>query len=263
MSVESSNHDCVRSYFPTSTGPTILNNIVMTIALNSEDTNSPLLFLQGEDQKYIALEMVNRKIHLLWNLGSDTGIVIHPMEIQTRDPKYDDAWYKIEVERTLNVGSLTVRRMTNDGNFANSKTVPGETNQDFTRLTIDHTHRFYMGGVPQSLRPKELQSINGLSVIVHQLFIDNQQVGLSHFTSSEGKCNGAMLGATETSDSSRHFSGEGYSVVKRTVSSKPPTPKTRFSLQLTFKTLDENALLFLTVDEKNVRHLTALVVIIH
>lgn len=170
-----------------------------------------------------------------------------------RDPKYDDAWFKIEVTRTLNTGSLTVRRMNNDGEFANSNTVIAATSQDFTRLTIDHTNRVYLGGVPESMRPSELKSVNGLSVIVHQLFLENLQVGLWHFTSSEGKCEGAMLGASETSDSSRHFNGQGYSVV-RSLSSRAH-PKKTFSLQITFKTLDENALLFLTVDEKNVRML--------
>jgi laminin, alpha 1/2 len=251
VSVESTSSNCVRSYFPTSTGPSSSNNIIMTIALNSKTTNSPLLFLQGEDQKFIAVEMINRKIFLLWNLGSDTGIISHPLEIQTRDPKYDDAWYKIEISRTLNIGTLTVHRMTNDGDFALSNPVTGTTSQDFTRLTIDHTSRVYMGGVPDNLRPAELKSSNGLSVIVHQLFIDHIQVGLWHFSSSEGNCEGAMLGATETSDSARHFNGQGYSVVIRNPNSKPK-PKTEFMVQITFRTLDENALLFLTVDEVNV-----------
>ena len=223
----------------------------MTIALNSKKTDSALMFLQGEDQKFIALEMINRKIYLLWNLGADTGVIMHPIEIQTRDPKYDDAWYKVEVSRTLNIGSLIVQRMTNEGEYASSSEVTGATSQDHTRLTIDHNSRVYLGGVPDNLRPAEMKSANGLSVIVHQLFIDHLQVGLWHFASTEGKCEGAMLGATETSDSSRHFNGKGYSVV-RSLSSRA-YPKKIFSLQITFRTLDENALLFLTVDEKNVR----------
>lgn len=250
VSVESSDSDCVRSYFPTSIGPSTSNSIVMTIALNSGKTDSPLLFLQGEDQKFIALEMINRKIYLLWNLGSDTGVIMHPMEIKTRDPKYDDAWYKIEVSRNLNIASLTVRRMNNEGNFGKAEEVTKATSQEFTRLTMDHLSRVYMGGVPDNLRPAGMKSTNGLSVIVHQLFIDQVQLGLWHFSSTEGKCDGAMLGATETSDSSRHFNGQGYSVV-RSFSSRA-TPKKIFSLQITFRTFDENALLFLTVDEKNV-----------
>jgi laminin, alpha 1/2 len=222
----------------------------MTLSLSSRNVDSPLLYMQGEDSKFIALEMVNRKIYLLWNLGSDTGVIMHPMEIQTRDPKYDDAWYKIEVTRTLNIGSLTVQRMTNEGNFGPASSVVGATSQEYTRFTMEHTSRVYLGGVPEGMRPQELKSVNGLSTIVHQLFIDHLQVGLWHFTSTEGKCDGAMLGATETTDSSRHFNGQGYSVV-RSLSTRS-TPKKVFSLQITFRTLDENALLFLTVDEKNV-----------
>lgn len=146
-----------------------------------------------------------------------------------RDPKYDDAWYKIEVTRTLNLGSLTVRRMTNDGDFGKSSPVTGATSQEFTRFFVDHTSRIFLGGVTDNLRPSELKSINGLSVVVHQLFIDHLQVGLWHFASSEGKCEGAMLGATETSDSSRHFNGQGYSVVRSL--SSTAKPKRYFSLK--------------------------------
>lgn len=232
---------------------TTSNQIVLNFALNSKNINSPLLFLQGDEKQFIALEMINRKVKLLWNFGSDeVGSVVHPTEIQTRDPKYDDAWYEIEVTRNLNVGSLSVSRMTNSGNYANSNPVMSATSLNATRFVITQNSRFYVGGVPDNLHRKEILSANGLSVIVHQLFVDQFQVGLWHFASSEGKCDGAMLGPTETSDSSiaRHFNGHGYSVVK-SISTRP-YPKKLFSLQMTFKTFDENALLLLAVDEKNV-----------
>lgn len=226
----------------------------MTFALNSRNINSPLVFIQGDDGNYIALEMINRKIYLKWKIGSDgdIGVVMHPIEIQTRDPKYDDAWYKIEVTRNLNVASLSVNRMSNSGSFTPSSVVTATTNLNYTRFIILQKNRIYIGGMPDNLRPKEIISANGLSVIIHQIFIDYVQVGLWHFSTSDGKCDGAMIGATESSDSSnsRHFGGYGYSVV-HSISSRP-YPKKIFSLQMTFKTLDENALLFLTVDEKNV-----------
>lgn len=254
MSLESSDDSCVRSYFyPTSTGVTTLNHIILNFALNSKNINSPLLFLQGEEKNFIALEMINRKIYLLWNFGDEeTGYIVHPTEIQTRDPKYDDAWYKIEVMRNLNVGSLKVSRMTNNGNYAITSPVTAATSLNATRFVITQKSRIYIGGIPNNLRPKEMVSVNGLSVIVHQLFVDQYQVGLWHFASSEGKCDGEMLGPSEASDSSitRHFNGYGYSVVHSM--STRPYPKKLFSLQITFKTFDENALLFLTVDEKNV-----------
>ena len=223
--------------------------------MNSKNINSPLVFIQGEEKSFIALEMINRKVYLLWNFGVDdeeTTAIVHPTEIQTRDPKYDDAWYKVEVTRNLNVGSLSVSRMSNNGNFESSSPVTIATSLNATRFVVTQNNRIYIGGVPDSLRPKKLLSANGLSVIVHELFVDENQVGLWHFASSEGKCDGAMLGPTESSDSStsRHFNGYGYSVVKSV--STTPYPKKLFSLQMTFRTFDENALLFLTVDQKNV-----------
>lgn len=229
----------------------------MTFALNSSNINSPLIFLQGEDNRFMAIEMMNRKIYFIWNLGSDSGKISHPMEVQTRDPQYDDAWYKVEISRHLNIGSILVSRMSKGGtSFETSHAdISTATSLDFTRFVVTQNNRVYLGGVPDTLRPKELQSVNGLSVIVHQIFIDNIQLGLWHFASTDGKCSGAMFGATESSDSSnkRHFNGYGYSVV-RSLSSRT-YPKKIFSLQMTFKTLDENALLFLTVDEKNVKNI--------
>lgn len=194
--------------------------------------------------------MIDWKINFIWNIGADTGRILHPLEIQIRDPKYDDAWYRIEASRTMNLGSLQVSRMTNEGYFAHSSIVNGATSADFTTLTIEKSSRIYLGGPPSAIKPEELQAPNGLAVNVHQLFVDHSQVGLWHFTSSHGSCEGAMLGASENTDNSRHFNGQGYSVVRS--SSVRPVSKKIFSIQITFKTLDENALLFLTVDEKNV-----------
>ncbi|KAL7044656.1 hypothetical protein ACKWTF_002015 [Chironomus riparius] len=256
VSLESSDDSCVRSFYPPITGVSISNQVVMTFALNSRNINSPLIFVEGDDGKFLALEMFNRKIYFIWNLGGDSGTIIHPLEIQTRDPKYDDAWYKIEISRNLNLGSLIVSRMTNSGTFTQSTPVNGATTLNFTRFSISNHNRIYIGGVPDNLRPKEMQMKNGLSVIIHQIFIDDKQIGLWHFASSEGKCEGAMLGATESSDNSnsRYFNGNGYSVVYR-VNSRPPRWDI-FSLQMTFRTMDENALLFLTVDETNNRSIS-------
>lgn len=214
---------------------------------------SPLLFIQGDNSKFIAIEMVKRKIRLVWNLGGDTAVVTHPVEIQTRDPKYDDAWYQIEVNRTMNLGSLVVRQMTNLGTYVPAKTNTGFSNNEHTRFLTTPINRIWVGGIPADIKPRELQSDVGLGVVVHQVIIDDKQIGLWHFAHSEGECNGAMLGAhgeTLTSNT-RHFNGEGYSAISR-IGSKLYR-NNFFSLQMTFKTLDENALLFLAVDEKNVR----------
>jgi laminin, alpha 1/2 len=225
----------------------------MSIALSTKDGNSPLVFIQGEDNKFIALEMIKRKIRMLWNFGGDTGVVTHLVEIETRDPKYDDAWYQIEANRTMNVGSLNVRRVTSSGGLEPGAVITGVSQPAFSRLTFDITNRIYLGGVPDDVRPKDLLNSNGLNVVISHLSVDQKQIGLWSFAHSEGNCGGAMLGALESSatSNSRHFNGEGYSVVGRNDANKLQR-KLTFSVQMAFKTRDENALLFLAVDEINV-----------
>lgn len=244
---------CIRSYIPATFGLTTSNSIKLSIALNSNSVNSPILFLQGEDRKFLALEMVKKKIRFLWNLGGDTSVITHPMEIQKRNPAFDEAWYHIEANRTMNLGTLTVRQMGFNSSLLYSAPAHAVSQPEFTRFVVGPNNRFWIGGVPNDIRPKGLQANDpGLGVILHQAYVDEKQMGLWHFTHSEGECGGAMLGAHETSDTAnaRHFNGQGYAVVSKTRSK--PYRKNFFALQMSFKTLDDNALLFLAVDEKNV-----------
>ena len=208
--------------------------------------------MQGDQSKFIAIEMVKRRIRMLWNLGGNTGIITHSLEIQTRDPNFDDAWYHIEANRTMNLGSLNVRRMANNGSLLNSNPVSDASSMDFTRISISPNNRFWLGGTPPDIKPNELVNEAGLGVIMQQLYIDDDQIGLWHFAHSQGECGGSEFGPVETSATSnaRYFNGDGYSAVMKLRSR--PFKKNFFSIQMTFRTLDENALLFLAVDEKNV-----------
>ncbi|TMW53859.1 hypothetical protein DOY81_001030 [Sarcophaga bullata] len=253
ISLESLGPKCLRSYLPTSYGLTTSNTIKLSFALPNRNGNSPLLYIQGTEGRYIALDLFKRHVRLLWNLGGITEIITHPLEIQTRDPQYDDAWYHVEVNRTLNIGSLLVRRMNNYGSLVPQMPVTGNTDVEFTRFFQTPEERIYLGGYPKILRTKDLQLSPGLNVVVHNVEVDNKPMGIWNFITSEGKCGGAMIGAQESSSSSvaRHFNGLGYAEVKK---SRPrPYRKNMFALQMTFKTLDENALLFLAVDDKNNR----------
>lgn len=252
ISLQSLGPKCLRSYLPTSYGLTTSNTIKLSFALPNRNGNSPLLYIQGTEGHYIALDLFKRHVRLLWNLGGDTQIITHPLEIQTRDPQYDDAWYHVEVNRTLNIGSLLVRRMNNYGSLVPQMVVTGSTDVEFTRFFQTPEERIYLGGYPKILRTKDLQLSPGLNVVVHNVEVDNKPMGIWNFVTSDGKCGGAMIGAQESSSSSvaRHFNGLGYAEVKK---SRPrPYRKNMFALQMTFKTLDENALLFLAVDDKNV-----------
>lgn len=236
---------------------TTSNSIKLSIALNGRQTTSPLLFVQGDGSKFMALEMVSGRIRFVWNLGgSVVGDITHSLRIEQRDPKYDDAWYHIEVTRTMNLCSLMVMRMNQYGLLVESSdAVRAATSGDHTQFNVGVNDRIWIGGVPADIRPAELNGGTasvGLAVVMHQLYFDGEQIALWHFAHSQGECGGAMLGAqvTTATASTRHFNGHGYAAVSKARSR--PYKKSVFYMQMTFKTLDENALLFLAVDEKNV-----------
>lgn len=53
------------------------------------------------DLDFLALEMVERRIRLVWNVGGGTQILTHPMTLQPSpdDLTHDSRWYKIEAKR--------------------------------------------------------------------------------------------------------------------------------------------------------------------
>lgn len=250
VSLESLGPKCIRSYLPASYGLSTSNKIRMSFALSNHLESSPLIHLASSEGRHITLELYKRRVRLVWNLGGTTATVTHPMVVHTRDPKYDDAWYHVEANRTLNLGSLVVRRMNNYGELTppNPVTITGSTDTEHTRFYQSRSDRISLGGFAS----KDLQFTPGLNVVVHQVEVDNKPLGLWNFVTSEGSCGGSMVGAKESSASStaRHFNGLGYAQLMKT---RPrPTRKNLFSVQMTFRTLDENALLFLAVDDKNV-----------
>lgn len=226
----------------------------MSIALSPNVVTTPLLLVEGQNRKFIAIEMVKRKVRFLWNMGANTGEIVHPLELQTGDPKYNDAWYHIEANRTMNLGILLIRQLGNNGTVLQSATMHGASQPENTRFIIGNTNRLWIGGMPNEYRPIELKAHeNGLGVILNDVVLDEKPVGLWHFAHSEGECSGAILSTHETAVSvnERYFNGDGYAVISKARSR--PYRKKFFYLQMSFKTLDERALLFLAVDEKNVR----------
>lgn len=150
------------------------------------------------------------------------------------------------------MGTLTVTQVMNHTGAGYATTELGDAGMEHTKFVVTPQNRIWLGGVPKTIRPTQLVNIEGLGVMIHQLFIDDIQYGLWHFAHSEGDCKPAMLGPQTSGGvaSARSFNGEGYSVVKK-IRAKPYR-KTLFDVQMQFRTRDENALLFLSVDEKNV-----------
>ena len=53
------------------------------------------------DMDFLALEMVERQIRFVWNVGGGTQVLTHPLHLlPSRDDLTDDSrWYQIEVQR--------------------------------------------------------------------------------------------------------------------------------------------------------------------
>lgn len=54
------------------------------------------LFIQDD---FLALEIIDRRVRFMWNVGGGTGILTHPEVIQSGDLLDDRFWYRIEAER--------------------------------------------------------------------------------------------------------------------------------------------------------------------
>ena len=72
----------------------------------------------GGSGDFFAVDMVDRKIRLLWNNGggSATKIVTHNVTIESATSRdnlltNEHMWYKITAERTGNIGRLNVRKV--------------------------------------------------------------------------------------------------------------------------------------------------------
>lgn len=140
--------------------PSTMSNIMLTYAFNHQDRDSLLFYLpsskkQNENQEvdFIAIEMVDRQIRFLWNAGGGTTVLTHPLKLlpSPDDLSDDTRWYKIEAERTGNVGSLRVQPVKSEnGGSSDGTTVTGAGPPRFTKLDLTTGDKLYIGRVPDT-----------------------------------------------------------------------------------------------------------------
>ncbi len=105
---EENKEGCVRSY---SVGlpSTMVNEVRLLYAVDTEDALSGLLVhlpstsLRGEARNFLALEMVDRRIRMLWNNGAGTQAIVSNVTLETaRDLRSEDhKWYIITAQRYI------------------------------------------------------------------------------------------------------------------------------------------------------------------
>ncbi|XP_072763928.1 laminin subunit alpha-1 isoform X2 [Anoplolepis gracilipes] len=248
--------ECIRSYRPAMLQSSATTSIVMTFALPTARKEGSLFYLpSGINDDFVALEIVDRKVRFLWNVGGGTGILTHPEILESGDLQNDRFWYRIEAERTRHTGKLSVHRQTS----TSGKYLPviNSTNSEYGRFDVLPTDRVWIGGIPKSQRrPTELMAANGLPGCIHQVILDGRHIGLWNFvtTAPDRACKACVEGVEDARDDVAYsFNGEGYAVRNRV--SSGPYNKYMFGVSISFRTYDENALLFLAINKDNNQHI--------
>nr|XP_012147088.1 PREDICTED: laminin subunit alpha-2 isoform X4 [Megachile rotundata]XP_012147089.1 PREDICTED: laminin subunit alpha-2 isoform X4 [Megachile rotundata] len=247
--------ECIRSYRPSTLQPSSTNTIVMTFVLPRGKKEGPLFYLPSSiNDDFIALEIINRRVRFVWNVGGGTGVVVHPEIIESGDLREDKFWYRIEAERVRHLGKLYVRKQASRSEKYSP--VMNSTNFEYGRFDISMSDRVWIGGIPRSQRRRpELLANNGLPACVHQVILDGKPIGLWNFitTAPDMACQACVEGVEDVRDDMYSFNGEGYAVKNRV--SSGPYNKYTFELSFNFRTYDENALLFLAINPNNNQHI--------
>nr|XP_034195684.1 laminin subunit alpha-1 isoform X1 [Osmia lignaria] len=248
--------ECIRSYRPSTLQPSSTNTIVMTFALPKPRKEGPLFYLPSSiNDDFIALEIVDKRVRFVWNVGGGTGILVHPEVIESGDLRNDTSWYRIEAERMRHLGKLYVRKQASA--IGGYPPVTNSTDFEYGRFDVTAADRVWIGGIPRSQRRRtELLANNGLPGCVHQVILDGKPIGLWNFitTAPDMACRACVEGVEDVRDDIAYsFNGEGYAVRNRV--SSGPYNKYTFGVSINFRTYDENALLFLAINPKNYQHI--------
>ncbi|XP_026738306.1 laminin subunit alpha-1-like, partial [Trichoplusia ni] len=232
---------CVRAYSVSAASPTV-TRLALALSFDNEVRDGPLLYLLDDTQEketYMKLSVASNKLHLAWDLGGGEGEIVHPEVLQPTHDDADHTSYKIEIERIWNTVHLRVE-------LAGSSVVSASNSSSSSAVTL-HTSQLWLGWPHHD---------TGLPACVHALYTDDKTVGLWNFVQQpkEAKCTGCTqrwYNSRGGEPSMVWFNGAGYAELKR--SRARPVDKRQFSIAFTFRTRDEDALLFMALDTANNR----------
>ncbi|XP_076245323.1 wing blister [Calliopsis andreniformis] len=249
--------ECFRSYRPSTLQPSTTNTIVMTFSVPKGRREGSLFYLPSNtNDDFLALELVDRRVRFLWNVGRDTGVLTHPEVIESGDVQDDTSWYRVEAERVRHKGTLYVGKQ---GLISkrHATRVTNSTDPEYGRFDITSSDRVWIGGISKAERRRMgLIASNGLPGCVHQVILDGKPIGLWNFitTALDKACKACTEGVEDArEDTVYSFNGQGYAVRNRV--SSAPYNMYIFGVSLNFRTFDENALLFLAINPVNNRHI--------
>ncbi|KAM8731402.1 laminin subunit alpha-1 isoform 1-T1 [Acanthopagrus schlegelii] len=217
--------DCVRSYRP-QTESSNFNSLSLILKTTSRDN---LLFYLGSNTTvdFLAVEMYDGKVSLLWDVGSGRTRLDFPgLDIT------NNRWTRINATRFGAHGSLSVHQLESETAPlpAVTATSPGQSRV----LDIDRNSVIYIGGLGvqshTSLRSSTFQGCLG------EASLNERNIGLWNYDSREGEC-GGCFSSPQAEETSFHFDGSGFSLVQKSLRA------TSTSIVLLFKTLSPGGLL--------------------
>jgi laminin alpha 1/2 len=160
-------------------------------------------------------------------------------------------------ELVIRVGSavtLDVRQVSQNSKVdahTRSSTAINYVNSDeeATLLNMSPNDLIHIGGMSKQTRSGLVS--NGLSGCIHNLHVNQKPIGLWNFVGNEGcapcvECPD-FIPEPSSGDQEYYYDGRGYAVVNR-LQSKTFNSKF-FDVSVEFRTLSENGLIFLTVNE--------------
>uniref|UniRef100_A0A4W6ED91 Laminin subunit alpha-1 n=1 Tax=Lates calcarifer TaxID=8187 RepID=A0A4W6ED91_LATCA len=212
--------DCVRSY-----RPQIQSSNFNTLSLILK-TSTPknLLFYLGSNTTvdYLAVEMHDGKVSLLWDLGSGSSRLEFPgLDIT------NNRWTRINATRFGAHVSLSVHQLDSESAPlpAVTATSPGSSRVlDVNRNTVIH-----IGGLGLHTQVTHTGCLGEAS-------LNERNIGLWNYDSREGEC-GGCFSSPQAEETSFHFDGSGFSLVQKSLRA------TSTSIVFLFKTLSPGGLL--------------------
>lgn len=198
-------------------------SIKLKVKTFSEDG---LIYLMGKGNKYLSLEMKNGNIVYQFNLGEG--------EITLRSPeKYNDGkWHTVEALRLERIGVLKV----------NDNLVKRNEMDDGNNTILVSSDHIYFGGYPPHLRhPYKSVTHRGFEGCIDDVTILETSVDLTRNTQAFG----VMPGCPARFSSLVSFDDSNPGYVKWDNASASNI----LQINLKFKTLAENGLIFYVIDE--------------
>ncbi|CAG5048108.1 unnamed protein product [Parnassius apollo] len=232
---------CARAFAVNGGGS--VTRLALAVSFDGSVRNGTLLLLKDlESERYMKLSVEKERLRLTWDVGTGEGVITHPEHLQPTHDDADHMSYRIEIERVWSTVRLRVERAGASAVMSSNSTGAGA------------------GAGAGALAAGALwlgEEAAPLAGCVHALHADERALGLWAFARQPPAarcvaCTHRWYSAGARGEPGMAwFGGAGYAELRR--AGARAAERRHFSLSFTFRTRDEDALLFMALDEANNR----------